>query len=113
MANAKIWKRRVAAWKASGLTATAFCAREGLGRRALHHWVGRLPPETSPPVAEPVRLARLVRSPPSSESPPVAAPAITAALVIEVGGARVTVARDADLGMVATVLALVGGGAAR
>ncbi len=52
--------------------------------------------------AVPVRLARLVRA-----APPAAA--IEAAVVIELGEVRVSVGRDADPALVATVLALVGG----
>lgn len=52
--------------------------------------------------ATPVRLARLVRAAPS-------ATAIEAAMVIELGEARISVARDADAALVATVLALMGG----
>jgi transposase len=105
MANAKIWEQRIAAWRASGLTAAQYCAKEGLGRRALSRWSQRLQGE--PP---PMRLARLVRTP-----EPAAAPTGSAspALVIEVGGARVTVGYGADISTVVTVLALVGAGSAR
>ena len=57
-----------------------------------------------------MRLARLVRAPepalaPTGSSGP--------ALVIEVGGARVTVGYGADISTVVTVLALVSAGGAR
>jgi hypothetical protein len=51
-----------------------------------------------------VRLARLVRS----TAPPAAV--VDTAMVIDLGDVRVSVGRDADLGMVAMVLALIGGG---
>ena len=112
MANRTTWEQRVAAWRTSGLTAAAFCAQEGLGRRAFSRWLQRLPSETarvsSSVVASPVRLARLLRTAP----PAVAAPAV-ASDPIEVGGARVTVGHGADLAMVVTVLSMVGAGGGR
>jgi hypothetical protein len=104
MASAKIWEQRVAAWRASGLSAREFCAQEGLGQRALSRWSQRLPGDAA--VVPTVRLARMVRT-------PEAAPATSPALVIEVGGVRVTVGHGADVATVVTVLAMVGAGGAR
>jgi len=112
MANRTSWEQRVAAWRASGLTAAEFCAQEGLERRALSRWSQRLLPD-APPAITPVRLARVLRtSAPLLGAAPVAADA-EPALVIEVGGARVTVGRSADLAMLVTVLSMVGAGGGR
>lgn len=105
MADAKIWEQRVAAWRASGLTQRQYCAQEGLGHGALSRWSQRLQRDSAGS-ASTVRLARLVRT-------PEAAPATSPALVIEVGGVRVTVGHGADVATVVTVLAMVGAGGAR
>jgi hypothetical protein len=62
-------------------------------------------------VAEPrVRLARLIPTPASVRT---GAAALDAAVVVDVGEVRVSVARGAEPGLVALVLALVGPGARR
>lgn len=58
-----------------------------------------------------VRLAQLVRSP--TVSAPSSGAAIDAAVVVELGGARVAIARGAEPEIVALVLALLRGGGAR
>ena len=37
-ARERLWRKRLASWKASGLNAREFCDREGLTRTALAHW---------------------------------------------------------------------------
>lgn len=58
-----------------------------------------------------VRLAQLVRSP--VVVAPTAGASKNAAVVVELSGARVTVAHGAEPAMVVLVLALLGGGGAR
>lgn len=36
------WRRLIDRWKASGLSKTAFCQREGHSAAALHWWIGEL-----------------------------------------------------------------------
>lgn len=36
------WAKRIAAWRQSGLAATAFCKRRGLNESSLRHWVKEL-----------------------------------------------------------------------
>lgn len=55
-----------------------------------------------------VRLARLVRS--SAPAPTPTSGLVDGTVVIEVGGARVTLARGADLQLLVMVLALLRGG---
>lgn len=57
-----------------------------------------------------VRLARLI---PTAGSVRTGGAALDAAVVVEVGDVRVSVARGAEPGLVALVLALVGSGARR
>jgi hypothetical protein len=37
MADAATWKKHVAAWRASGETAAAYCEQDGLGLSALRY----------------------------------------------------------------------------
>jgi hypothetical protein len=64
--NAKTtWRRRVARWKASGETASAFGAREGIKASTLRWWSSVLQREHT---SVPVRMVQLVRAPSSSRS---------------------------------------------
>jgi transposase len=101
MADTTIWIKRVAAWRASGQTAAEYCERQGLVLSALRYWAqrARREQEATAAVAVPVRLARVERARPSAELVPV---------VIEVGGARISVARGFDRATLATVLEVLG-----
>jgi hypothetical protein len=70
MSDTKItWQRRVASWRASGLTADEFAAAHGLTPSTLRWWASQLKRETAPPptpVAPLVRMARVIRAPSSS-----------------------------------------------
>jgi len=108
MADESIWQQRVEDWRSSGLTARQFCAEHGLNQRTLSRWSQRLRREE--PDASGIRLARLVRAPVVAAT---VEPSASPALVIEVGGVRVTVGHGADVATVVTVLAMVGAGGAR
>jgi hypothetical protein len=112
MADRATWAKRVADWRASGLTSSEFCADKpftpGGLRNAAHELRRFARPEA------PVRIARVVRlaaplvattSAPSTPEVPV---------VVELGGARVVVARGVDRDALATVLDVLAarGGAA-
>ncbi len=98
MASVEVWAQRVADWKASGLSSPEFCKDKPFTPGGLRHMAfrlerGRTKPRTS------VRLARLVRVAPSE------APATTsAALVIDISGARVAVPPGVDRATLATVV---------
>lgn len=107
MANRAIWAKRVAEWRASGLTSERFCARRDFtagGLRNAAHTIESAAREVKVPT---VRVARVLR---------VAAPALIAArrgaisaspVVVEVGGARVSVERGFDRSALAVVLELL------
>ncbi|MBX2813534.1 MAG: hypothetical protein KTR25_17085 [Myxococcales bacterium] len=40
----EIWRRRIQAWRASGLSAVKYAEREGLNVRSLYHWRWQLGP---------------------------------------------------------------------
>jgi hypothetical protein len=105
MADHETWAKRVAEWKASGLTSTAFCEGKDFTPGGLRHMAHRLGGERQQRRA-PVRIARVVRLPRAGASSPIEpAPAPDApAIVVELGGARVTVRVGVDRTTLATVV---------
>ena len=96
MADAKTWAKRVAAWRASGQTATEFASRGGFQGRTLRWWAWRLRDRGS-------NFVRVVRAlePAARES----------AIELELGGVRVLVRAGFDRGALGEVLAIVRGSA--
>jgi hypothetical protein len=107
MADAAIWSKRVAAWRASGQTAAVYCEQHGLSVSSLRYWAQDK--RERPAAATTVRLARVERV---AADPPVLS-TISPAVVIEIGGARIRVERGVDAATVATVLAALGAGGRR
>ena len=105
MADAQTWQQRVEEWRASGESAAKFSAARGFAAETLYRWARRLGRDASAPT---VRLARVVRSPATNAEPAIASS--NPALVIEIGGARLTVGHGADVATVVSVLAIVAGG---
>ncbi|MEP6864160.1 MAG: hypothetical protein ABJE66_26275 [Deltaproteobacteria bacterium] len=63
MGDTKItWRRRVASWRASGLTADGFAAQHGIAAGTLRWWASQLKREQSPPEVPLVRMAQVIRS---------------------------------------------------
>jgi transposase len=54
----EIWAKRVARWKDSGLTATAFATQVGISANSLSWWKWRLGSEVRSPAAKPRRPTR-------------------------------------------------------
>lgn len=80
MTDKKTWAKRVAAWRASGESATVFAGREGYGASSLRNWASRL--------GRDVGLVRVVRSEPAQSK--------AEGIEIRVGAARVVVPPGAD-----------------
>lgn len=105
------WRKRVAAWRASGETATVFSARHGFAVSALWRWSSRFKREADPVAGPPlVRLAQLVR-PPASEASSARRGGIVVDLVD--ARARVTVEPGADRETFAMVVEVFRMGVAR
>jgi hypothetical protein len=85
---ASIWRERVDAWRASGLSQKAFCRDKSYSYQGLQRWAVRLAPRRP----DTVGLARVV--PPGSSG-----------VTLEVGGARVVVDSTTDLELLGKVLA--------
>ncbi|HEX8011341.1 MAG TPA: hypothetical protein VF814_10450 [Casimicrobiaceae bacterium] len=113
MSDTKItWRRRVASWRASGLTADEFAAAHGLKAPTLRWWASQLKREErsheSPLVESPlVRMARVIRAP----APPVA----RGAVIVDVldARARVTVETGVERATLDAVFGALGIGGAR
>jgi transposase len=97
MANAATWAVRVAEWKASGLTAVEYCAKNGLAKTSLYWWSTQLkgPGRMKP---EPMELARVVRVKPSEP------PQGDGVVRVEVGGARLYIGEGVQRGTLVTIL---------
>jgi len=119
MADIELWKQRVAAWRASGLTSTAYSAGRGFSAGGLRHWAHRLRQLEHKQRGRPVRLVRVERVSGGAVAPLAASPGeggsacaaapVRVPLMLEVEGGRITVAPGFDpttLTQVLEVLAL-------
>jgi hypothetical protein len=106
MANAELWKKRVADWRASGLSAAEYCKGQEFTTGPLYRWSSRLAEagraEASPAVPL-VQLVRGTKPPARAEAAPPAAQ-----VIIEAQGARVLVPPGADVATVGVVLEALG-----
>jgi hypothetical protein len=113
MAETELWKKRVADWRASGLSAAEYCQGQEFTTSTLYRWSSRLaqPPrgETGPAVP----LVRLVRDTPRPVPARAQATPRATEVIIEVPGARVLVAPGADAATVRVALEAAGPRGAR
>jgi len=105
MADAELWKKRVADWRASGLSAAEYCKGQEFTTGPLYRWSSRLAEAARAEASPAVPLVRLVRGtkPPAAEAAPRATQ-----VIIEVQGARVLVPPGADVATVGVVLEALG-----
>ena len=97
--SAEAWLRHVERWRESGQTVPAYCREHGLEVGAMRYQIRRVPqPQTTA-----IRLARVVRT-----ASPSVEPAGAAAVVIEIGPARIRVERGVDAATLTTVLVALG-----
>jgi hypothetical protein len=111
MADRETWARRVAEWKASGLSSPAFCVGKDFtpgGLRHAAHWLSHAAGGKPR-----VRVARVVRVGARRGAERSGAAQGGSDLVVEVGRARIAVRRGFDPATLATVLELLGAGSAR
>jgi hypothetical protein len=109
MTNEETWAGRVAEWKSSGLTSTAYCRGKPFTAGGLRHWAhrlggGRRRDQSAIRVARVVRASEL-RSSSQHEASPVAAGSDV--LVVEIGPARVAVRPGFDRATLAAVLEVI------
>jgi hypothetical protein len=108
MANATKWERRVAAWKASGLSSEVFCKGKPFTAGGLRHWAHRLRQKPGDTTRRPViRIGRVVRRATLAARPPMVSPGgeeTLSAIVVELGAARVAVRPGFDQATLAAVL---------
>jgi transposase len=94
MAAIDIWRKRVAEWRGSGLSAARFCEKRGFSAASLYGWSHRIGSSCE---GETIRIARVERS---AETTSVGCGEIT----IEFAGARVRIPAGADAATVGSVL---------
>jgi len=95
-----MWSERVAAWKASGKTPEAFTRGEPFAPSTLRWWSSRL--------RRRVPSREEAKSPPSVAMVKVVRTSEPAALVVEVGRARILVGEQFSASLLARVVAALG-----
>ena len=103
MASARVWAKRVAGWRASGLSADAYAAGRGFAGSTLRWWSSQLNTgarAAARPNSSEVRIAQVVRTP---------RPAAMQGVIVELRGARVLVPPGVDEATLASVIAALGG----
>lgn len=99
MADRETWAKRVAEWKASGLSSPAFCAGKEFTAGGLRHWAHRLshgdPPHPRVRVARVVRMGRVGNAPAGDQR---------AEVYVEIGTARIAVRPGFDRETVAALV---------
>jgi transposase len=93
------WPARVAAWRASGMSAQEFCKQRGYSATTLYWWSSQL--KRAGVLAqrdEPMPLVRIVRK---SET---RAAAKSSPIFVHVGNARIEVSADVDRSTLSVVL---------
>jgi transposase len=116
MADAEAWSKRVAEWRASGLTAKEFCAKHDLRLSALRNWTYRL--RAAEKVSEPgaMRLIPVTVKPSNAPASTPQTPQMEPtqpALTVELGAARIVVPAGVDRATLKMVLDALGEHAVR
>ncbi len=102
MADRETWAKRVAEWKASGLSSPEFCTGKEFTAGGLRHWAYRLE-HGDPPRRRRVRLARVVRTRTGAHAPASSGDRPTE-IVVEIAGARILVQPGFDRETVAALV---------
>jgi hypothetical protein len=110
MADAEGWSKRVADWRASGLTAKEFCAKHDLQLSGLRYWTYRLrgAEKASAAEASAVRLVPVTVKPEEPSPSVMVAERCEAALTVAIGAARIVVPTGVDRATLKVVLELLG-----
>jgi transposase len=113
MADAEAWSKRVAEWRASGLTAKEFCAKHDLRLSGLRYWTYRLRAAEKASEASAVRLVPVTVKPQDVPPPTLHVEPAKAALTVELGAARIVVPAGVDRATLKMVLDVLGEHGAR
>ncbi len=98
-ATEALWSERIRSWRESGETAETFARGKGFAASTLRFWASRLRrPSEQPRIVQLVPKATGVTTTPAAPE-----------LVIEIGAARVRVARGFDPELLAEVVRALGG----
>jgi hypothetical protein len=103
MADAEAWSKRVAEWRASGLTAKEYCAKHDLRLSVLRYWTYRLRAAQASD-AEAVKLVPVTVKPEDASPPAPATERLKPVLTVELGAARIVVPTGVDRATLKVVL---------
>jgi hypothetical protein len=101
MSESTVWAERIAAWQSSGLSAEKFCVGREFTVHSLRNWRRRQLEADRLRGRGSVKLARVEVVAKPTEG---AVASLSSGVAIEVGAARVTVAREFDLAALAAVV---------
>jgi len=108
MADVEAWSKRVAEWRASGLTAKEFCAKHDLRLSGLRYWTYRQRAAEKASEASAVRLVPVTVKPPDVPPSTAQVELPKPALTVELGAARITVPAGGDRATLKMVLDVLG-----
>jgi hypothetical protein len=101
MTKSAEWAARLEAWRASGKSANDFCAEHGYSAKNLVWWSSHFRRKSAPTAKrQRVILARVVRKPREVRATP-------AAVVVQIGDARIEVTAEADRAALALVFEML------
>jgi hypothetical protein len=110
MADAATWSKRIAEWRASGLTAEEFCEARDFGVAGLYAWSSRLRRSGQRRTGTAVRIARVETKRAAEVHAEVGLAAATSVttggtpLVVELGDARVIIGAGVQRALLELVL---------
>jgi hypothetical protein len=113
MADAEAWTKRVAEWRASGLTAKEYCTKHDLRLSGLRNWTYRLRAAEKALEARAVRLVPVTVKAQAAPPPKPHVEPAKAALTVELGAARIVVPAGVDRATLKMVLEALGEHATR
>ena len=108
MADVEAWSKRLAEWRASGLTAKEFCAKHDLRLSGLRYWTYRLRAAEKASKPSAVRLVPVTVKPQDAPPPTLQVEPPKSAVTIELGAARIMVPAGVDRATLKLVLDVLG-----
>jgi hypothetical protein len=107
MADAEAWSKRVADWRASGLTAKEFCAKHDLQLSGLRYWTYRLRAAEKASETSAVKLVPVTVRPEDAAPSTPSTERSESVITVEIGAARIVVPTGVDGETLKVVLKLL------
>jgi hypothetical protein len=100
----RLWRGRVGAWEASGLSAPRYAAGKGFSGSSLLYWRRRLRETAAPPSPKPAASRPSFAQVVARGTMPAGAGGLGAGIVVEVSGVSIRVGREFDAGLLSEVV---------